>query len=450
MVCDMLLVVLVAGFAIGWVRGTWTVSRRSLSGFLNSRVLRSGKRRRPSSEPADAPTSSSSLVAPSGRGASSAAMLHIYNSLYAPQRQQSVRVRGGAAGGMGGGTSTEAAARAALIDAGGGGGTNAADGLPLPSFSSGSARRAFRRQGSTLGPKGSTAAGSPRQRGTSTAAPGSLRLQGSSNAASGSSVRRQGAAAVAFAKTWSRLLAEREALLAGGDGDSGGGGDGGGGQGPVGEGTEAGLPDHPAEGLHLEEGAEARPFEHQGLRSEATHWKQQLEEEEEVEIVSPTLPCVPTHDLAATHLLRDGAWTAVPASDYTTRSDEDCDDESADDDDDGAAVCSAAPRDSRPPVKPPGRPLSRASTPAGKPLGRTSTLGRPWGRTSTLKSRPSGKAGAWGGAADEQEDEPSSRGLAPKGKFASILKSRCVSKMMSRQLHAFKGKIKQQMWFCFR
>ena len=444
MVCDMLLVVLVAGFAFGWVRGTWTVSRRALSGFLNSRVLRSGRRRRrPSSEPAGVPPSSSSLVVSAGRGASSAAMLRIYNSLYAPQRQQSVRVRGGAAGGMGGGTST-AVTKAARIDA--------VDDLPLPSFSSGSARRAFRRQGSTtLGLKGSTALGSPRRQGTFAAASGSsVRRQGLSATASGSSVRRQGAAAVAFAKTWSRLLAEREALLAGGDGDSGGGGDGGGGQGPVGEGTEAGLPDHPAEGLHLEEGAEARPFEHQGLRSEATHWKQQLEEEEEVEIVSPTLPCVPTHDLAATHLLRDGAWTAVPASDYTTRSDEDCDDESADDDDDGAAVCSAAPRDSRPPVKPPGRPLSRASTPAGKPLGRTSTLGRPWGRTSTLKSRPSGKAGAWGGAADEQEDEPSSRGLAPKGKFASILKSRCVSKMMSRQLHAFKGKIKQQMWFCFR
>ena len=392
MVCDMLLVALVAGFAIGWVRGTWTVSRRALSGFLNSRVLRSGRRRRrPSSEPAGVPPSSSSLVVPSGRGASSAAMLHIYNSLYAPQRQQSVRVRGGgAAGGMGVGSPrlSTAATKAALID-GGGGGTDAADGLPLPSFSSGSARRAFRRQGSTLGRKGSTAAGSLRQRGTSTTAPGSLHRQGSSNAASGSSVRRQGGAAIAFAKTWSRLLAEREALLA-----SDGGGGGSGGRGPVGEGAEAGLPDYPAESLHLGEGAEAG---------------------------TP----------------REGAWTAASASHDTATRSEVCGDESADDDDDGAAVCSAAPRDSGPLLgePPTGKSLSRASTP-GKPLGRTSTLGRPLGRTSTLKSRPSVKAGAWGGVADEQEDEPSSRGLAPKGKFTSILKSRCGIRK-SRQLHAF-------------
>lgn len=354
MVCDMLLVVLVAGFAIGWVRGTWSVCRRTLSGFYNSRVLR--KRRRP--EPARSLASAGSLM--SMRGASSV-MMRI-NSLYVTSPQSSVRVRGA---GMGNGASAAAAAavaRVALVDDG-----DAAADSPPPSFSSSSrARRVLRRQGSTLGRQPSSAALGSR------GASGSLGRQGSSTTAS-FSVRRQGSTAVAFAKTWSRLQANSAALLALG---GGGGGDGGGpaatvsgGARPLGEGTEAGHPDH------------------RGLRLEAAD-SSQLEVEE---IASPTLPCVPTH--LGTHL-GDGAWTAAPVSRYAPPPPPAGDCCESDDDDDGAA-----------------------SVPIKRPHGRPAL-----GRTSTLHPRLSPYGQGVGGGAEEQED--SSKRPASKGNFASILKSR--------------------------
>ena len=354
MVCDMLLVALVAGFAVGWVRGTWTVSRRALSGWYNSRVLR--KRRRP--EPARSLASAGSLM--SMRNASSV-MMRI-NSLYVPH--PSVRARGA---GMGAGASAAAAAAVARVSlVSDSTAAGAADSPSPSSFSSSRARRVLRRQGSSAltgrqasgtvqGSRG--ASGSIKREASSTTTTGGLGRQISTSASI--SIRRTGSTAAAFAKTWSRLRANSAAVLA----ISGGGGGGGGGR-PLGEGTEAGPPDHKI------------------IRSEVEDDSSQLEEEE---IASPTLPCVPHH--LGSHL-GDGAWTAAPVAHYVPP--EDCCESDDDDDDDGAATIQV----------------------------RRKSLGR----TSTLHPRLSPYGQGAGGGAEEQEDP--SRRLAAKGKFASILKSR--------------------------
>ena len=137
----MLLIVLVAGFTVGWVRGTWFWLRTSFSHLRNMLVL---KRRRTVLEPAPSSGPSMSAGSTLQRGAS---VMMRFNSLYR-NRNQSMRVKGA---GMGANSAAAAAAAVARVE----------DGLndSPPASTTGRGWRGMRRQGeSTVGRQSEPAA----------------------------------------------------------------------------------------------------------------------------------------------------------------------------------------------------------------------------------------------------------------------------------------------------